>query len=263
MSIQSEITRISGNITDSLAAVEDMGGTVPSGATSNNLAAAIRTIAGSGGEAFAVISVTYPEGSVCTCSSGTKTLKAKGTSGTWLFLLPFSGTWTLTATKDGQTTSTNVTIMNYGEVKNVDLSFALYIVKDGVNVGGLQAFGNGMITPNAGYLTTRTTGNNTGGSRVNIDVTPYKTLYITVRSANNYISSGSQGGNLGLGVTTPYVSSDWQGFFGGISTYKYINDGGSYSIPVENLTGSLWISLLCVGTSGGFGYINVTNMYLE
>lgn len=49
MSIQSEITRISGNISDSLAAVEDMGGTVPSGATSNNLAAAIRTIAGSGG----------------------------------------------------------------------------------------------------------------------------------------------------------------------------------------------------------------------
>lgn len=49
MSIQSEISRLSGNVSDALDAVGDMGGTVPSGANSDNLAAAIRSIPQSGG----------------------------------------------------------------------------------------------------------------------------------------------------------------------------------------------------------------------
>lgn len=44
MSISSEISRISGNVSDSLGAVSDMGGTVPNNATSDDLETAIRSI---------------------------------------------------------------------------------------------------------------------------------------------------------------------------------------------------------------------------
>ena len=44
MSIESEINRISTNVSDTLAAIEEMGGEVPEGATSNDMAAAARSI---------------------------------------------------------------------------------------------------------------------------------------------------------------------------------------------------------------------------
>lgn len=49
MSISSEIDRIGSNVTSAFSAVSQMGGTVPSGANSDNLAASIRSIPQSGG----------------------------------------------------------------------------------------------------------------------------------------------------------------------------------------------------------------------
>ena len=76
----------------------------------------------------AVIAVTYPEGSVCTCSNGTKTLKARDTSGKALFNV-FTGTWTVTATDGSKTASKAVTITDAVQAVNVALSFILYLRK--------------------------------------------------------------------------------------------------------------------------------------
>ena len=71
MSISSEISRLGGNISDSLDAVSEMGGTVPSGATSDNLATAIRSIPQSGGGGTSLPSVTTDDnGKVLKVSSG-------------------------------------------------------------------------------------------------------------------------------------------------------------------------------------------------
>lgn len=48
MSIQSEISRISGNVSDALDAIEDKGVTIPSGANSDDLADLIAQITGGG-----------------------------------------------------------------------------------------------------------------------------------------------------------------------------------------------------------------------
>ena len=76
----------------------------------------------------AVIAVTYTEGSVCTCSNGTKTLKARDTSGKALFNV-FTGTWTVTATDGSKTASKAVTITDAVQAVNVALSFILYLRK--------------------------------------------------------------------------------------------------------------------------------------
>lgn len=49
MSIQSEITRISGNVSDALDAITAKGVTVPAGSTSDDLADLISQISGGGG----------------------------------------------------------------------------------------------------------------------------------------------------------------------------------------------------------------------
>ena len=84
-----------------------------------------------GGYAFAQIDVEYPEGSACTCSNGSKTLTAKTTDGKWVFNVPSTGTWTVTATGSGKTRSESVSITARYQVKSVTLQYDLYLVQSG------------------------------------------------------------------------------------------------------------------------------------
>jgi hypothetical protein len=55
MSIQSEITRISGNVSDAFTAITNKGVTVPAGSTSDDLADLISQISGGGGGAISIV----------------------------------------------------------------------------------------------------------------------------------------------------------------------------------------------------------------
>lgn len=68
------------------------------------------------------IIVTVPSGSAVTCKSGSKTLSATST-GTVTFALPAYGTWTVTATLNGQTATENVVV---DDVKQYRLSLAYF-----------------------------------------------------------------------------------------------------------------------------------------
>lgn len=90
-----------------------------------------------GGKAFAVIGVTYPAGSVCTCSDGAKTLSLKDTSGQGFFLIPYAATWTVTATDGTNTKSESVEITSEGQSESITLNYGVYLFKEG----------RGQITP--------------------------------------------------------------------------------------------------------------------
>lgn len=62
MSIQSEITRISGNVSDALTAIAQKGVTVPSGSNSDDLADLISQISGGGTGAISVVDTTDSHG---------------------------------------------------------------------------------------------------------------------------------------------------------------------------------------------------------
>ena len=74
-----------------------------------------------GASLCAVIAVTYPEGSVCTCSNGTKTLRARDTSGKALFNVTV-GEWTVSCTDGSLTASKTVSITEAGQGVGVDMS---------------------------------------------------------------------------------------------------------------------------------------------
>lgn len=89
-----------------------------------------KTNVGSSGKLFAVIAVTYPEGSICTCSNGTKTLKARDTSGKALFNVQ-KGTWTVSCTDGTNTKTVSVEITTAGQSVSVTLSYQLLLYEAG------------------------------------------------------------------------------------------------------------------------------------
>ena len=92
----------------------------------------IYVLSGGTGKAFAVIGVTYPAGSVCTCTDGTKTLTLKDTSGQGFFLIPYAAAWTVTATSGNKTKSKSISITSEGQSVHIFLEYALDIFANGV-----------------------------------------------------------------------------------------------------------------------------------
>lgn len=84
------------------------------------------------GKIYAVIGVTYPSGSTCTCTNGSKTLTAKNTSGKAIFVIPSTGTWTVKAVSGSKSTSKAVSITAEGQVKTVTLMYELVLFDNGL-----------------------------------------------------------------------------------------------------------------------------------
>lgn len=99
---------------------------------------------------FSVIGVTYPEGSVCTCTKGTKSYKAKNTSGRALFAVPEVGDWTVSCTDGTKTASKTVTISADGEAVNVRLIYQLVLYNAGDKnldvTGGYEDIGTSNVS---------------------------------------------------------------------------------------------------------------------
>ena len=91
-----------------------------------------RTNAGGGVTAFAFIFATYPVGSTCTATDGSRTLKLKDTSGYGVFYVPYAATWIVTATDGTETTTQTVEITSEGQNVSVELSYRTYLYKNGV-----------------------------------------------------------------------------------------------------------------------------------
>ena len=115
------------------------------------------TVGGGGERLFSIIAVTYPEGSICTCSNGTKTLKAKDTSGKVLFNVNI-GEWTVTATDGNKTKDATVDITTEGQSESVVLNYTLMLYNYGDQcesaTGGWKTVGNqpGSIVFNSDHI---------------------------------------------------------------------------------------------------------------
>lgn len=83
---------------------------------------------GSAGPAFAYIRVSYPEGSICTATSGTKTITAADTSGLYIFPIPepssASEDWTVSCTDNTNTKSDTITISSQYQIESISLAYS-------------------------------------------------------------------------------------------------------------------------------------------
>ena len=213
---------------------------------------------------FAVISVTYPAGSVCTCTKGTKTYKAKNTSGLALFAVPEVGEWTVSCTDGDKTKSQSVLITTEGQAASVGLSYELVLFQSGL----------GMVTPltvnkwndNAGILNITNEHiqwSYQGNSRVEISV--YGTSTVDLSKYNNvHMTIGAYDGAINEQNDRPhlYVSNDivtGQGGMGGagMAAYTEANAAGTWDLNIAEFNSSMY-----VGVWGGWKG-TITRLWLD
>lgn len=206
---------------------------------------------------YAVIGVTYPSGSVCTCTNGTLTLTAKNTSGKAIFVIPSAGTWTVKAVSGSNTASKSVSITADGQVATVTLSYDLVLfsgsetwtIKKRIDDYGSLAISNSKLTLTGSMAY--------GGSAPlyscsafypsKVAKSSYSTLKVTVSAVTtptnvylivqNDMTANSIGSN--------YVAS------------VNITEAGTFSVPYPD--GTYYVGL----TVGGTSSVTVSKVWLE
>ena len=84
---------------------------------------------------LASISVTYPAGSTCTCTSGATTLTAPNTTGSYTFNISSAGTWTVSCFDGIDTASQSVVVTTNGQSETISLSYPYPIVSTTATIG--------------------------------------------------------------------------------------------------------------------------------
>ena len=151
------------------------------------------------GKIYAIIGVTYPSGSTCTCTNGSKTLTAKNTSGKAIFVIPSAGTWTVKAVKGSKSKSKAVTITAEGQVETVELTYELYIFKNGSGLtSGYSIENNITPAPTVSNDTISWSGNSNSGG-VSFYINPAVALSGYTKLCVDFECSYNWGGDYGMG----------------------------------------------------------------
>lgn len=212
---------------------------------------------------YAVIGVTYPSGSTCTCTNGSKTLKANDTSGKAIFVIPSAGTWTVKAVKDSKSKSKAVSITAEGQVETVELVYETYLFREGI--GQITPFTstkeqNATISINAnGIVMNYTSGSNgqVGVGTTNVvDLSNYSKL--TFDAICNRTTTDNEYTNAGVVINTKKI-----GYAGPLPEFTAYNamvpDGvrREYAIDISSFNAEYYI--------GAKGLIDGTiyNIWLE
>ena len=157
---------------------------------------------GSGNKVFAVIGVTYPAGSICTCSNGSKTLTTKDTSGKAMFIIPSAGTWTVKAVSGSKSTSKAVSITAEGQVETVTLTYGLYIFKNGSGLTSgysIESVSNNITSaPTVSSDTISWSGNSSSGG-ISVHIKPAVVLKDYTKLCVDFECSYNWGGDYGMG----------------------------------------------------------------
>lgn len=209
------------------------------------------TNVGGGAKAFALIGVTYPAGSTCTCTDGTKTLKLKDTSGQGIFIIPYAATWTVTATNGTNTKSQSVEITSNGQSVSMTLSYQLHLFEAGVGLAAgynLRHTGKGSSSAN----TTQITLNPAGASENNqtyispaIDCSQFSTVsFIAERTKIQDMYSVFE---IGL-AQTPSTNQNTPEF----AAHVNVVGKKTYTLDLSSINGNLYFCIAACRDVGGY-----------
>lgn len=210
---------------------------------------------------YAVIAVTYPAGSICTCGGKT----ARDTSGYALFNVK-AGTYTVEChTSDNsksKSTSVTVTDSDAGKAINVTLTYVLVLYNAGDQctavTGGYSARNSGVTFDSSVINVSVDNGGTATWAWTNraIDVTGYSTLRVYARPTNQYYRT------MRFGVASS-VSTSSCNFTA--SSDGYITGDAMNQCDISGVSGNMYI-VPCyggtLGTSGGL-WAAITKVEME
>ena len=210
-------------------------------------------VTGGGTKLFAAIGVTYPAGSTVTCTNGTKTLKAKTTSGQWVFAVPEVGTWTVTATDGTNTKSESVSITAEGQVESITITFGHYLFTEGK--GLTDGYTLEFLRGDAGYSVSAdglVWSNNTEiGNNIYFkqkeNLTNYSTLCFELQCNGRKSSSDSV--TIGVG-DNPMGSISDPGDWDASTTSIWDTDRKTHKVDLSAISGEKYIKFAARYTTG-------------
>ena len=227
----------------------------------------------------ATISITYPATSTCVVTnSDGQTVASDTNTGsstkTWTATVSATGTYTVTATAtdgSGKSKSTTVSITADGQVESVELSYRLYLYKNGdkcTDVGGNWSLKRGYtdgvsVTYNTDYVqlnvaakTSEYMGN--GFWYKNLDITNYSKLcaIVTYNTVDN-------SGNLFIAVCnsatdTPVSSNVARKDIGANDVSATV----PFELDISSITGSKYIGIGTHMAGTGSGIAKIKEVYL-
>lgn len=220
-------------------------------------------------DAYALISVTYPNGSTCICTKGTKVLTASDTSGSYVFPIPEAGTWTVRAydgatwESSGHRKSTEVTIVSQYQIENVGLTYEILLYNYGdENTSVTGGWINGNKAANGGHQTKGSVNKYSDYLRFNAVGTGNENIWGSgIAMTANEISLDNFNYLRFIGYNQTNVSG---GAYGGLyifprnATYYRANAVLSHQFSQGNIDTVVDISSVigsyCVGIGGGATY---------
>lgn len=212
------------------------------------------------GKIYAVIGVTYPPGSTCTCTNGAKTLTAKDTTGRALFVIPYAGTWTVKAVSGNKSKSKAVSITAEGQVETVELAYELYIFKSGsgLTAGYSVAGSGGNVSKNS----ISWSGNSDGGG-ISMYIKPAVSLNNYTKLCFDFECSYNYGGNFGMGFgvgkdAAASTTIDWTQWTAKVTNGANPIARNTAQCDISKLTDSEYIKVV-----GSYSAGKIYNIWLE
>lgn len=248
-----------------------------------------------GGKVVAFVVCTYPTGSICTCTKGTKIYRAKDTSGSFVFMLKEPGTWTVSCTDGTETDSKIITVAMYDSIA-VSLAYdSIYKLAQDVASWGLpvrvsMAVGDYFYHTYDIFKATRTsdepvifipfsldgTGANWGGAAITASnaLLPHtyassgalalQSSYIKTNNGHKLYWSAANATSSFHGSQYPYVlyTADMSNPYSRDSTID--DDGVNFGITKElNEYGNNYLTIFGTATEIGFDRLDLLNDMLD
>ena len=213
-------------------------------------------LGGGGSKVVASIVVSYPAGSICTCTLGSRVLTAKDTSGKWVFGLPSMGNWVIKAVSGSKSKSKAGSITAEGQTKTVDLAYQLVLFDNGVVNGyawdsvnadrgtGYAEVSKGLIHV-GGYTWDNNISLQPGWGEIGISsaigLSDYSALKVHLKKIDSAAGTVTiQVGTTALGDNT--------------ATKKVtLTAGTTTSLDISSITGNKYISLSARSDTGTYG----------
>lgn len=198
----------------------------------------------------AYLPVAYPAGAICTCSNGTVTMTAGDTSGSCTFTVPSAGEWTVTAAADGDKVSEKVLVgETNGATYEVTLSFALFIIKNGVEQIAMNCSTNLAKSTEEGLLVLKGTAYGYHYAQTAaVDLTDYKTFKVEGSSESGFDIAVWR---IGKKPNNEVSNAD--------AIVRMAKDETSKSLDISAISGGMLVGIFCSSKSAH----KISNLYLS
>lgn len=205
---------------------------------------------------FAAIVVTFPTGSICTCTDGVKIFTADDGSTAYIFAIPYTGTWTVTIkeSENDEGVSESFLISEEGQCESVTLSYSIDLFNSGDKC---TAITGGWDFVSGSYISISLNDTSGYGSYGEANTTNQISLQGKKNLCCEVSSASTEGDNFYFGLTNELDTELLDNY----KAYVTITGTGIFRLDVSKFTSTYYVSIL--GRAGANNWSDVASCKIK